>query len=258
MIVPNEINEDLSKTYNKDFFDKHKQYMPCYIEFAKYLKTKVTSITDYGCGHGQLVDCLLQEDIDAYGLEGSTEAAFMWKEEYLNKYKITDFTKENQEIPETEYVISTEVAEHLHSEYAEQFVKYLVTHNPKGVFFGAATVFQDFNTNPSHVNEQPFVYWINIFNKFGYDVDIKETYELKRFFGSKGELFTPCWWYSKNMFVFKKISEIKGSDFNNIKDILYIQDVRSHRNIFNIMMARDKYEYMSIILDKYIKYINVN
>jgi hypothetical protein len=256
MIVPNEIKDDLKETYTQKFFNIHKQYLPSYKKLAEYLKNKVTSITDYGCGHGLLVECLINENVDAYGLEGSDSAKEIWNKENFNKYQIYDFTKDDNIyiIPKTEYVISTEVAEHLDKKYAEKFIKNLLVNDPKLVFFGAATVFQDRGQNPSHINEQPFMYWVNLFNNYGYDIDLKETYELKRFFGENIKLFINCWWYPKNMFVFKKKLEII-LDFLNITDITYIPKLNPEDNIFNILITRDRHEYTSIILYKYIEYI---
>lgn len=256
MFVPNEINEDLTKTYNEDFFKKHEQFLPSYKKFAEYLKDKVTSITDYGCGHGLLVKCLLEENIDAYGLEGSETAQIMWDKKYSDKYKIFDFTKEDNQntIPKTEYVITTEVAEHLDEKYAEKFIANLLINEPKTVYFCAATKFQDLDNNPSHVNEQPFAYWIGLFTKFNYDIDLKETYELKKFFGENIKLFISCWWYPKNMFVFKKKSDLI-INFLHIPDITFIPLLNTDNKIFNLVITRDRHEYTTIMLHKYIEYL---
>jgi hypothetical protein len=255
MLLPNNISNDLSKTYNHTFFENHKNNLTIYKLFASYLKNKITNITDYGCGHGLLVECLILEGIDAYGLEGSESAKSVWNENNLDKYQIMDFTKEIDKllIPNTEYVITTEVAEHIKPEYAENFIKLLLVNNPKGVYFGSATVMQDLNQNPTHVNEQSFIYWINLFNKYDYDIDIKETYELKKLFGDNIKDFMHSWWYPKNLFVLKPKKDLK-IDFLDIDEINYIPDLKSANPLMNIVIRRDFLEYSHIILSKYLEY----
>lgn len=72
-------------------------------------------------------------------------------------------------------ICRAKVAEHLSPEHADHFVKLLTTYEPARVFFGAATPFQDRGNNPSHLNENTFEYWIEIFQRYGYTVDWPRT-----------------------------------------------------------------------------------
>ena len=261
MQIPKSNQESLEKTYGKDFFLEHSKNIDCYDLLAKYLKTRVTSITDYGCGHGLLVDCLIKNGVDAYGLEGSVSAKEMWSVENINRFKIIDFTKSDKDIFNTEYVITTEVAEHLPPESAESFVQLLVQNQPKNVFFGAATFFQDIGKNQSHVNEQPIGYWVNIFNKYGYDIDIVECYNLKKFFTENIKQFIKCWWYPKNMIVLTKkeninINEIKKIDHINLQPRTF--EACGNNVILYIIFYRDFLEYSNLILMKYLEYTKEN
>ncbi len=246
----------LATTYTKNFFESHANLLISYEMLSKYLKTKVTSITDFGCGCGLLVECLLKQGIEAFGIDGSVGAKDTWNIDHLSQYSILDFTQELSvtDIPRTEYTISTEVAEHLDAKYARNFIKYLTIHKPKNVYFGAATPYQDHGINPTHVNEQPFEYWVKIFNEFGYDIDIKETHDLKVFFGQNINSFVKGWWYVKNMFVFKKIAEINASDFIDLGQALYYPIINMNSPTSQLIFERDRYEYVSLIMLKYLIY----
>ena len=108
-------------------------------------------------------------------------------------------------IEQTEIVTSFEVAEHIPKKSANAFIELLTSHNPKVIFFGAATANQDLGRNPSHVNENTFAYWIGKFDNNGYIVDWAKTAKLKHSLVSDQDFknnMKHAWWYPKNMLVF--------------------------------------------------------
>ena len=255
MHCPDEVKTKLSETYSEDFFKEHHKNLQCYEKIAEYLKKKVTSITDFGCGHGYLIECLIKQGINAFGVEGSESAKNIWPKDSLS-YSIVDFTKEFSlnDLPKTEYIISTEVAEHLPSEFAEKFIQILLYNNPKKIFFSAATVYQDCGNNPSHVNEKPLTYWVKLFNDKGYDIDIDESFQIKQFFNNNFNLFKTCWWYPKNLIVFTKNELIDKSNLPNLDYFNFIPKYNCDNNILDIIFQRDYYEYSNLILIKYLEY----
>ena len=255
MQCPSEVYKDLSETYSENFFKEHHRHLECYQKIAEYLKNKVTSITDFGCGHGYLVECLIKNGISAFGVEGSESAQKIWPKDSLS-YSIVDFTKEVifDELPKTEYIISTEVAEHLPVEFAEKFIQILLHNNPKKIYFSAATVFQDQGKNPSHFNERPLIYWVKIFNKYGYDIDIEESLQIKLFFNNNINMFSSCWWYPKNLIVFTKYETINKDNLQNIDFINFIPKYNCADIVTDIIFQRDYNEYSNIILIKYLEY----
>ena len=87
------------------------------------------------------------------------------------------------------------------------------------MFFGAATVRQDsqlvngkwVSMNPTHVNEQPFAYWVERFAAAGYALDAARAARLRvALFADPGyqKALQTCraWWYAKNLLVFRRVT----------------------------------------------------
>ena len=75
--IPTKISSNLSETYDEKFFSDHLKNNQSYEKLSEYLKTKTNSITEFGCGHGLLVENLIKIGVDAYGLECSESAKSM-------------------------------------------------------------------------------------------------------------------------------------------------------------------------------------
>jgi len=70
-----------------------------------------------------------------------------------------------------------------------------------------ATPMQDRGMNPSHVNEQPFRYWIHYFTNNGYHVDwsssaLARMKLLSLQDPSEQQAMIQAWWYPKNLLIF--------------------------------------------------------
>ena len=176
------------------------------------------SVVDVGCGHGLLVEAQRAMGRKSYCVEGSADAYDAWPHAYRDEfYSVQDFAVDGATLPPTEIVTSFEVGEHLPP--ATAFVEMLTAHSPRLVFFGAATVRQDsqlvngrwVSMNPTHVNEQPFAYWVERFAAAGYALDAARAARLRvALFADPGyqKALQTCraWWYAKNLLVFRRVT----------------------------------------------------
>ena len=245
----------LKGTYTESFFRQHDNSF--YNALAKAILhtcDHVKSSLDLGCGHGFLVEALRNAGVKSYGLEGSESAEAMWPEAFREFYTIKDLTHPEckLQITKTDLVCSFEVAEHIPANHATAFVNMLTLHKPKHVVFGAATSYQDLNKNPTHVNEQPFSYWIDRFTRTGYELELLKTIHLKEllFEGKRSEGIR--WWYPKNAMVFVPEGSISNREKYDLELIKVNSDdlrwrIRSKNPVFNVMAERDYYEYLYIV-----------
>jgi 2-polyprenyl-3-methyl-5-hydroxy-6-metoxy-1,4-benzoquinol methylase len=151
------------------------------IPFAHWLIDRFVipqRIIDFGCGSGVILNTILKlipDDVDTelYAMDGMEEA-----KEFLDKrirFAQCDFSEcgEIYILPEMvqhqfDWVISTEVAEHLPKECAKDFIR-LLTNSvyPLGkIFFSAA---QPGDGGEGHYNEQPKKYWRDMFIEMDFE-----------------------------------------------------------------------------------------
>ena len=208
--------------YMENFFRQHEKNAPIYPVLVNLMGSLVgspfNSVVDVGCGHGLLVEAWRTAGIrESYGLEGSNAATPLWPKNFVKYYQIQDLTHfeaAQKAIPKTDVVTTFEVAEHLPERSADSFVKLLVTHRPRMVFFGAATVNQDRGKNPSHVNENTFGYWIQKFRDNFYEPDLAATARLRHLILHDpvfGGYMVEAWWYPKNVWVFVDVAPGRGN-----------------------------------------------
>lgn len=246
----------LESTYDERFFRQHDPSFYGVLAGAiiESCDGGSRSVVDVGCGHGYLVEAFHHLGLEAWGIEGSSAARGLWPVERLDHYRLCDLGARPDPgmLPATDVVCSFEVAEHINGEHAGPFVRFLLAHNPGYLVFGAATAWQDLGRNPTHVNEQPFGYWIEMLSRQGYAIDILRTvslknrlFDLKRSHGVK-------WWYPKNTMVFVPaatlaqdptyLQRLAALDSGNLK-----WRVRSGNPAFNTMAERDHLEYLLIV-----------
>ena len=153
----------------------------------------------------------------SYRVEGSATRTTRGRTRTATSTTGQDFAVDGAALPPTEIVTSFEVGEHLPP--ATAFVEMLTAHQPRLVFFGAATVRQDsqlvngkwVSMNPTHVNEQPFAYWVERFAAAGYALDAARAARLRvALFADPGyqKALQTCraWWYAKNLLVFRRVT----------------------------------------------------
>lgn len=156
--------------YNSKFYaNRHKNTAHAakiILSIVQDIAPDIHSAVDIGCGVGTWLRVLKDRGIsDIRGFDG----------EWVNKENLViptiNFTAQNltnilPKIREYDLVISLEVAEHLPSDYASEFIAQL-TNLGKIILFSAAIPGQG---GIGHVNEQWPTYWINLFEEYNYVV----------------------------------------------------------------------------------------
>jgi SAM-dependent methyltransferase len=160
------------------------------------------SVVDVGCGRGQLLTALKRQGVSCYGLEYSSAALNICRQNGLDVIK---FDLEYDTLPDnlrSDLVVSTEVAEHLPEHCADRFVCILSAISDKIVMTAAepARTWEEIKWGHDHVNEQPKEYWIAKFvdNHFNYDEAISAQFRAQW----KEHKVSP--WFVRGLMVFQK------------------------------------------------------
>ena len=150
------------------------------------------SVVDVGCSVGSWLKAWQDtgvKDVKGFDVHNLDDSYL-----YIPRKNISVVDLEKYDFPECkkyDLAMSLEVAEHLHEKHAAKFV-----HNLTGlsdvVIFSAATPFQG---GTHHVNEQPPQYWVDLFNKQGFECFDFLRNELMRNPDSTS-------WHAQNILVF--------------------------------------------------------
>jgi len=186
----------LDSIYNENFYNEQKDasyksaeaIVPILLDVIK-----PKSVIDIGCGVGGWLHVIQKNgvtDICGYDVNELTADKYFIDKKLIRTN--ADLSNRNFKIHEkSDLLICLEVAEHLPTEIADQFVLNLTNASPI-VVFSAALPGQ---TGVNHINEQPPWYWREKFNKFGYtEIDFIRPHILR-----SDEI---CWWYRQNITCF--------------------------------------------------------
>lgn len=153
-------------------------------------KFKPRSVVDIGCGIGTFLHVFKQLGVnDILGLDGK------WVNRQQLYIEQAEFREVNLEEPirldrTFDLAICLEVAEHLSPAAADTIIDSL-TALSSTVIFSAATYLQG---GQNHLNEQPFTYWKEKFERKGYAII---DYFRPVFWNEENVQ----WWYKQNMFL---------------------------------------------------------
>jgi hypothetical protein len=159
------------KAYSQDFYEKrHENTIHSASTILSILLERIPTIqsaVDIGCGVGTWLSVLQEKGVkDIQGIDGS------WVNQDLlaiprNCFSRVDLSRTAIKLPRRyDLAISLEVAEHLRSDRADEFVSSLAALSDY-VLFSAAIPFQG---GRNHVNEQWQHYWVEKFAALEYDV----------------------------------------------------------------------------------------
>ena len=167
------------------------------------------NILDVGCGIGTWLKTISDHGIEDYlGIDGIEVGVneFLVSKEKFKKYDLTHHWDLGRKF---DLLLCLEVAEHLPSDLASDFVQSLTNHSDI-IIFSAACPNQP---GQGHINCQWIDYWQDLFNKHRYACfdEIRPLVWNKDF---------PEWWYKQNIFVAKK-DEINAGKETKLMSIIY-------------------------------------
>ncbi len=185
---------DVDKTYKESWFARrHKGAWraPYVVEAVLNTLGKFTTVVDAGCGCGDLVQEFRRVGVDAWGIEGTPNAiphALCGAEHLL----IADLRQSIASPRRADLVMCVEVAEHIDEECADTFLDNLCAMGDL-ILLTAAPVGQG---GHSHVNCQPYLYWIQKMADRGYEYDMRRGTLFKAWLSphrKKGEIKVFFW-----------------------------------------------------------------
>lgn len=188
------------RPYTERFFRQLDEWQEeSYSAIAQWLidRFQSTSVLDLGCGTGQLLVEFRKAGVArCAGVEFSKYAVRHCRNLGLDVVQ-ADLGMPLKIDDTIDLSICLEVAEHLPPECADQLVANLAGASGHLVF-SAATPGQG---GHHHVNEQPEIYWLEKFNRYGWQLDSKGTDEFRRDLASKNV----ARWYSNNVMILQRV-----------------------------------------------------
>jgi len=136
--------------------------------------TCCASVTDLGAGVGQFGHALRanQRDLEYHGYDGAGNV-----EEFTENYVMFADLTQPLYAKRTDWVISSEVGEHIPNQFEKQVIANIHALNCKGVVLTWAVLGQE---GHGHVNNHSNEYLIRIFEELGYTLNTTLTSALRR------------------------------------------------------------------------------
>lgn len=170
--------------YNDEFFKWHKDNTHIgEVEAGKVLAKwfNLKSIVDIGCGIGSYLQGSNCPTIKGFEIGGDdakryTDASII---DFIDFN--TDATKPMEFDVKFDCCICLEVAEHIETSKSEQLVTN-ITNASNFIVFSAAPIGQE---GCGHINCQPFEFWVKLFEKKGFQLDVFNTEQIKNIWLNK-------------------------------------------------------------------------
>jgi SAM-dependent methyltransferase len=122
----------------------------------------INSVVDFGCGQGAWLSVWRKAGARVMGIDGPSSTKHLMID--ANEFRTADLSQPIDLGRRFDMVQSLEVAEHLPSSRASEFIGTLTSHGPL-VMFSAAVPGQG---GEHHINEQPLEYWREKFREHRY------------------------------------------------------------------------------------------
>jgi len=130
-------------------------------------------ILEIGCAGGWFTEEFLKRGASIYAIDGSKAAiniTFKRCSQYIDSNKLTLKQEDARKLNidrSFDAIVCSEVAEHIEPPLAGLFVKTLTSLSDM-IFWSHASPGEHAPAHVHHPNEQPDIYWINLFKFFGY------------------------------------------------------------------------------------------
>jgi SAM-dependent methyltransferase len=196
--------EQVTETYHSayQFDSQNDKAREAYAEIAAAIVADLHPrlVFDVGCGGGAFIRGLLQQGVEAFGVDGSSHAASFLPE----RIEVMDLGQPiPARVPLPDMVTCFDVAEHLDERFADQLVRTCCRNTRLWVLFGAARDGQD---GLGHVNCQHPTYWIEKFEDEAFKLDVRISNGLRQLIKEKPHA-NHLWWVAQNLLVFYKCGQ---------------------------------------------------
>lgn len=200
---------NLDSFYNEDYFKNDHvkdEIINNYVNYVSYFFKKITnkdlkSVLEIGTAGGWFTKKFQESGYEIFGLEGSSCGIDSTLQKGIKKENLL---KHDLRLPinlnkRFDIVCCTEVAEHLEIPFAGTLIKTLVDHSDLIWFSSAPPYVLQMPSSYHHPNEQPDIFWINLFDFFNYDY-IKLSDEIYSDTNLRGRYI----FYNKNSYNIKE------------------------------------------------------
>jgi len=189
---------ELSTIYNKKFYSFSKEEVAKFVpEFVDIIckKLEPKSVIDIGCGIGLYLNEFDKKSVEVIGYDGSPHAI---KNSTAKPGLVNLYDLRNEFNPKKKYdvAMSVEVAEHIPTKLSDRLVSTLVKSSDLIVLTAA----QKGQGGTDHINEQPKSFWIEKFEKRGFEFKKELTNEIVL----EMKKTNIPWWIYENFMVFKE------------------------------------------------------
>lgn len=181
-----------------------------YRTMARFIKRNLVHRTaiDFGCGSGLMLNYLaaLDPEFRGWGFDGSADgldaarrhAATLGVENRVSYVlqDLRDYKIEPSSL--VDLSICIEFAEHIEDEHSESLASQISACASRWIFFSAA---QPGQPGENHVNCRPRWFWISLFSRLGWSVDVQITDKLYNYAAKWVPL---AYWFRDNAFVLRR------------------------------------------------------
>ena len=194
--------------YDDDFYADLAASRAGYENLAKliYATFEPTSVCDFGCGNGFLLEYFYNRGSAVLGVEGSENSLAFIDPVLKDKIEIRDLSQIHK-IGQFELVISLEVAEHIPKKYSKNFIANLAGTASKHILFSAARPGQ---WGDGHINCQPKQFWIELLQEEGWSFDEQATGSFTAADRSDNVIVESMPWSLDNFAVFRRKPLLTG------------------------------------------------
>jgi hypothetical protein len=184
--------------FRRRHFTTREAYRENYRQLAAALVSTLEFRThlDLGCAQGLLLEPLVVDHgRDSRGVELGREVEPLLPPVLRDRVTFADVT--TIEPPAVDLVTCIEVAEHIPHERSASLVDVIARASQRWVYFTAAIPRQP---GHGHINLQPNFFWIDLFDRRGFDLHVDRTRALIAAIAD----MRPCYWLPQNSLVFAR------------------------------------------------------